>query len=175
MDRHRIGVLPAKVVVVIKISRGRSPRYPLEICQEGMTQLGCPIASQLPAATLDQQLIGPAEKLIVDKPAGVGVAKELALPPRAIQMNRVPHQIVFAEQKRMEDAAAAADPDAQSQRNFVHRRDAEGDSAVAIRIRDHVRVGDEWLDAQNTLRLSAPDFGASVAQLEGQIAPYNRF
>ena len=61
------------------------------------------------------------------------------------------------------------------QRHFVHRRDAEDYAAVSIRVREHRCISDEWLRAQNALRLGAPHLGAGGSQLEREIAADHRF
>src|SRR6476659_9622092 len=89
-------------------------------------------------------------------------------------MDSASHQIVFAEEKRVKDPTAAAESDTQDQRDFVHRRDAEDDPAVAVRVGENVGVRDEWLDTEDTLRLRATDFRAPVAQLKGEVPSDDR-
>ena len=66
-----------------------------------MTELSAPIATQLATSAFEQQLVRPAEKLVIDESPGVDVAKVLSLFPRDIGVDRAAHQIVFAEQQRV--------------------------------------------------------------------------
>src|SRR4029077_2144689 len=52
--------------------------------------------------------------------------------------------------------------------------DAEYDSALSIRISEHGRVGDEWLRAENALRLCTSYLRAFITKLESEIPPDHR-
>ena len=69
----------------------------------------------------------------------------------------------------------AGEAEAKDERDFVHGGDVENDSAGAVRVREHGRVGDEWLRAQNALRFRPPNLGAPVPQLKREVAPNHGF
>ena len=86
-------------------------------------------------------------------------------------MNRVAHQVVFAELQRVDRARAPPESGADNKRDFVDRRDEQSDATITVRVREYARIRDEWLRSQYALCLGPSQLSAAIAQLQRQVAP----
>src|SRR4051812_22457290 len=136
-----------------------------------MADFSGPVATELTPTSGEQKLVRPAQKLVIHDLGGVDVAKVGALFPACLRVKCAAEQVVLAEEERVNGGRAAPNSRTDDQGYFVHRRDREHDATVPVGVREHARVGDEGLRAQNALGLRASDFGADIAQLQRQISP----